>query len=79
MARGEENESGEGFVGHGPDTPTPPSEEEVREVAEASGVSFDVARALIGQAILSETELPDGTIIDPLLDAGSPSPRSRTS
>ena len=64
MARGEENESGDHVAGHGPDTPTPPTGEEIREVAEAFGVSLDIARALVAGAVLSETVQPDGKIID---------------
>jgi hypothetical protein len=44
--------------------PTPPTDEEIREVAEAFDVSLDVARTLLGSALISGTELPDGTIID---------------
>jgi len=46
-------------------TPVPPTDEEIREVAEALGVSFDVARALAGQAALDGAETVDGKIITP--------------
>jgi hypothetical protein len=40
------------------------TDEEVQALADSLGISFEVARAIAGAAILSETELPDGQIID---------------
>jgi hypothetical protein len=44
--------------------PEPPTEEEVRQVAELFGCSESAARRLIGEAELSGKVQPDGTIID---------------
>jgi hypothetical protein len=44
--------------------PTPPSQEEIQALAEAWGITFDMARWIIAGATLSETELPGGQIID---------------
>lgn len=50
-------------VSHKPAPPDPPSEEDVRAVAEEFGVSIEAARVLLGSALLDGTELPSGEIV----------------
>ncbi|MEK6327622.1 MAG: hypothetical protein AABM66_08905 [Actinomycetota bacterium] len=45
------------------ETPAPPTDEEIRALAEAWGISFEVARALAGQVTLDGTETADGEIV----------------
>ena len=46
------------------DEVAPPTEEEIRALANLLGISFDAARVLAGHAALSEIRLPNGDIID---------------
>jgi ketosteroid isomerase-like protein len=46
-----------------PKAPSPPSDEEIRELAETLDVSEDVARVLAGQEALDGTETADGEIV----------------
>jgi hypothetical protein len=46
-----------------PKAPSPPTDEEIRALAEEWGISFEVARSLAGQVALDGTETADGEIV----------------